>query len=286
MMKFIFFTPKDVMSSGPILKLHQLVDAFGMAPGIRHYRQRAAHGRFLNNVDRRNLFHGVFSTYDEALANVPDVLPVGYNNDHAAMMYQHVMEPNDRDYPAMFWLEKSMHEGMRSVVDLGGSIGIKYYAFSKYLSMPANLSWTVCDTSVVVKNGRDFAEKQGVSHILRFTDEYADMSGVDVLYASGSVQYLPKPLSEVIADLAVKPKRILVNTAAIHPSKDFYTINHIGSAYCPYRVQSVDRIVKDVQAQGYRLLTKWHHPEKRLDLPFNPGYSLETYMGFCFDRIE
>lgn len=275
------------MSSDPVMeKLHKLVDAFGEVPGIRQIRQAVAHRRFLNNKYNSNLFEGVFDTFEDAVANAPKLLSVGYDNDDSALMYQGINEPTDRDFPAMFWLEKSFSSGLSSVVDLGGSIGIKYYAFSKFLSMPANLSWTVCDVPAVARNGRRIAAERGVDRQLHFTDQYADMSGVDVLYASGSVQYLPKPFDQVVADLPVKPKRILVNTAAIHPQKDYYTLNHIGSAYCPYRVQSVENFVRGVEAQGYRKLAQWHHPEKRLDLPFDHGHSLTSYMGFCFDRLD
>lgn len=274
------------MSSDPVMeKLHKFVDVLGGMSGVRHIRQSVAHQRFLNNKYKSNLFEGVFDTYEDAEANAPKVLSLGYDNDDSALMYQGICEPTDRDFSAMFWLEKSFGAGLSSVVDLGGSIGIKYYAFAKYLSLPAGLRWTVCDVPAVVRNGRRIANERGVSSQLHFTDQYADMSGVDVLYASGSVQYLPKPFDQVIADLAVKPRRILVNTAAIHPDKNFYTLNHIGSAYCPYRVQSVERFVGGVEAQGYKLMAQWSHPEKRLDLPFDEGHSLTSYKGFCFDRV-
>lgn len=271
------------MSSGPIEKLHKLVDAFGMAPGVRHYRMRAAERRFLKYDPDCNLFRGVFETYEEAAASAPSSLPQGYDNDASALMYLDHMYPKDRDYPAMFWLEKSFAEGCRTVVDLGGSIGIKYYAFSEYLSFPHDLRWTVCDVPAVARNGRKIAQDRNVDGQLAFTDQYHDMSGVDVLYASGSVQYLPKPVSAVVGDLAVKPRRVLINTAAIHPTLDFYTLNYIGRAYCPYRVQSVETLKRSMAQLGYIFRASWRHPEKRLDLPFNPGYSLSCYMGFCFD---
>jgi len=272
------------MSSGPFEKLHALVDALSHAPGIVQYRRKGAYHRFVHNHDHRQLFDGVYASYEEALANAPTVKPTGYDNDESAQRYVKHMSANDRDYPAMFWLEKSIAEGMRSVVDLGGSVGIKFYAFSKLMTWPHDLRWLVCDVPAVAKHGRRMAAEQGVDQQLHFTDQYADMSGTDVLFASGSAQFLPKPIAEVVADLAVKPRRVLINTAAIHPERDFYTLNSIGDAFCPYRVQSVGTLRKGMEALGYRLVASWDHHEKQLNLPFEPGYSLKTYKGFCFDR--
>jgi putative methyltransferase (TIGR04325 family) len=268
---------------GPIAKLHDLVDAFGMAPGVRQYRERAANRRFEHNVHGRNLFRGVFSSFEAAAASAPQGVALGYDNEEAASMYLKRLSPDEHDYPAMFWLEKSFGEGLRSVVDLGGSIGIKYYAFERHLGFPPGLSWTVCDVPAAARKGREFAIQRGAGPALRFTDQFADLSGTDVLYASGVVQYLPQPLAQILSTLPAKPRRLVINTAAIHPTKDFCTLNSIGTAFCPYRVQSVDAFFSGITAQGYRLRDQWINPGKVLALDFNPGYGLQNYMGFCFD---
>src|SRR5262249_53720335 len=35
--------------------------------------------------------------------------------------------------------------GLRTVFDLGGSVGNLFYGYANHLDMPADLSWTVCD---------------------------------------------------------------------------------------------------------------------------------------------
>ena len=116
--------------------------------------------------------------------------------------------------------------------------------------------------------------------------DIADADGVDIIYASGVLQYLPQTLAEIVAGLKRRPRRIIVNTAAIHPSKSFFTLNSIGTAFCAYRVQSRDEFVAAVIAQGYTLRHEWRNIGKPLRLPFEPGHSLEDYAGFCFDAAS
>ncbi len=74
-----------------------------------------------------------------------------------------------------------------------------------------------------------------------------------------------------------------MNTAAIHPTRSFFTLNSIGTAFCAYRVQSRDGFVGSVVGQGYTLRHEWRNIGKPLRLPFENGCSLEDYAGFCFD---
>ena len=54
----------------------------------------------------------------------------------------HLLEQvNPRDYPLLFWFSELFREGATSVFDFGGHIGVKYYAFQRYLPYPDNLRW-------------------------------------------------------------------------------------------------------------------------------------------------
>jgi putative methyltransferase (TIGR04325 family) len=235
---------------GPIGKLHKLVDALSMAPGVRHYRVRSFNRWFEHNPRGHNLFRGVFASFEAAAASVPQGVALGYDNEQAATMYAKRLVADEHDYPAMFWLEKSFTDGLAHVVDLGGSIGIKYYAFEPHLSLPRGLSWTVCDVPSAARQGRAFAAERRSGPALLFTDQFADINGCDVLYASGVVQYLPQTLADILSGLPNKPQRLVINTAAIHPSKSFFTLNSIGTAFCPYRVQSLEAFVCGITARG------------------------------------
>ena len=184
----------------------------------------------------------------------------------------------------MFWLARSFREGFRTVFDVGGSIGIKYYAFAKPLSIPNDVRWTVEDVSAVAQRGRDLAIERGVSETLKFTDEFAQGDGSDLLFASGSLQYLPRTLAEYLADWKQPPRRIVINTTPMHV-QEYFTVNSIGTAFCPYRVQNQGRLVRSLGQLGYKLIDQWSNQGKQLLLPLRPDLSLDHYRGFCFDRV-
>ncbi|MCW7542120.1 methyltransferase, TIGR04325 family [Aquabacterium sp. A7-Y] len=262
--------------------MHRAIDRLARAPGLRSAGERAYLKRFVNNVDA-NLFHGVFDSFAAAAASAPSNRPVGYDNEGSAnLAYLSRIYPTD--YAALFWLSNSLAEGLRSVFDLGGHVGIKYYAFRRAIDYPCNFKWTVCDVPAVVARGRELASQRDPEHGLHFTDDYRQASGCDVLYASGSLQYLPLTLADLLATLPRRPRRLVVNLTPIHPSRSFYTLNSIGTAFCAYRVQSHDEFVDAVVARGYERRDEWENVGKALRLPFEDGYDVDSYSGFCFDH--
>jgi putative methyltransferase (TIGR04325 family) len=167
----------------------------------------------------------------------------------------------------------------------GGSVGIKYFAFGKFLRLPPDMTWRVIEVPAVVRRGRDFAIERGVAQALQFDDDPAAVDGLDILFASGSLQYLPRTLPEILAGLAKKPRRIIVNTTPMHPLRNYFTLNSVGTAFCPYRVQHAETFVHSVSALGYRLRDEWRNVGKRMEIPFHPEESLGDYSGFCFDVV-
>ncbi|PPE70910.1 methyltransferase, TIGR04325 family [Caldimonas thermodepolymerans] len=251
-------------------------------PGLRSVAKRRYVSRFLNNVDD-NLFFGIFDSFDAAAASAPKSRPLGYDNDDSANIpYASTITPHD--YPAVFWLNQSFHEGLQSVLDLGGHLGVKYYAFRRVIGFPPGLRWTVCDVPAVVRRGRELARVRDPDGRLHFTEDYDEAARHEVLFASGSLQYLPLTLAELLDRLATKPRRIVVNLTPIHDSRAFFTLNSIGTAFCAYRVQARERFIDEVRARGYVKRDEWQNPGKSLHLPCEDGYDVEHYSGFCFDR--
>ncbi|HWP18778.1 MAG TPA: TIGR04325 family methyltransferase [Burkholderiaceae bacterium] len=263
-------------------RVHRAVDRIALAPGVRSWGRKRYEARFAANKDE-NLFRGVFPTFSAAAASAPALKPLGYDNeDSADIPYSSALTP--WDYAPMFWLARSFAEGMRSVFDLGGHVGVKYYAYRRTLRYPEDLRWTVCDVPAVVRRGQELARARAPEGCLHFTDRYEDASGYHVLFASGSLQYLPLTLAELLRDLPAKPRRIIVNTTPIHSSRSFYTLNSIGTAFCAYRVQARDEFVKSVLDLGYERADEWDNLGKGLHLPYEDGYDVPHYTGFCFNR--
>jgi putative methyltransferase (TIGR04325 family) len=244
-------------------------------------REAAYRRKFLENREE-NLFMGSFESFAAAEAGAPPSKAVGYDNAEAAKtLYSHQLY--FYDYPALFWLSRALDDGMRSVFDLGGHVGIKYYAFRRVLPFPTDLRWTVCDVPGVVKTGHDLAVQREATDQLGFTTDFHDAAGFDVLYASGSLQYLPLRISEIIAQLPVKPKRIVINTAAVHEERTLYTLNSIGFAVCPYRIQHHDELLAELAASGYKRRDAWRNEGKPIEVPFVEGGDKAFYAGCCFD---
>ncbi|WP_077000068.1 TIGR04325 family methyltransferase [Variovorax sp. KK3] len=244
-------------------------------------REAAYRRKFLENRDE-NLFMGSFESYAAAEAGAPSSKAVGYDNAPADAFYSHQVA--FYDYPGLFWLGRALDEGMRTVFDLGGHVGIKYYAFRRMVNYPADLRWTVCDVPAVVKSGRDLAVQREVTQQLGFTTDIQDMDGCDVLYASGSLQYLPKRISETLASLKTKPRRIILNTTAVNSERTLYTLNSIGFAVCPYRIQHHDQLLAELAEAGYKRRDAWRNEGKPIEVPFVEAGDKAYFAGCCFDR--
>lgn len=245
-------------------------------------REAAYRQKFLANREE-NLFMGSFDSFAAAEANAPPGKAVSYDDAEAAKtLYSHQLY--FYDYPALFWIQRSLGDGLRSVFDLGGHVGIKYYAFRRVLDCPTDLRWTVCDLPGVVATGRELAIERGSPPQLGFCTDFREASGCDVLYASGSLQYLPTTITEILAALPVKPRRIILNTTAVHPDRTIFTLNSVGFAVCPYRIERHDDLMAELAGAGYKRRDAWRNEGKPIEVPFVDGGDKPYYAGCCFDR--
>lgn len=267
---------------GLIDRLHTIVDGLAQEGPLRGLAQRQALRDFLANRER-NVFFGVHASWDEAAAAAHGYGAVGYDNAGSAELYDHRLRMDPHDYPALYWLTRSLAEGQRGVFDVGGAIGIKYLAFREHLGRFPDLEWRVQDVPAMVTHGRELAIRRGGAPGLSFTERFEDGEGLDVLLASGVLQYLPHTLGELLAGWRRLPRRIVINTAAIHPQHEYFTVNSLGTAFCPYRVQTQAGLVRGLTALGYRLRETWINPDKPLLIPHRPDYSLRHYSGYCLD---
>lgn len=262
-------------------RLHGWIDRLATVPGIRPWRRRRFARRFARPMG--HAFFGVHDTFEAAAAAIGPGIPPSYDNAQAAGMYVDRTAIDEHDYPALFWLHAALAGGARSVRDLGGSTGIKFYAFTPVLA-PARPQWHVVDVPATAALGARIARERGVDAQLTFGSDFGELSGGDVLLASGALQYLPRSLAEILDGLSDKPRRVIVNTTPIHATRSFFTLNNIGVACCPYRVTGREQFLAEVRGIGYTLRDAWRNPGKRLELPFEDGLSLDHYEGFCFER--
>ncbi|HYP83599.1 TIGR04325 family methyltransferase [Variovorax sp.] len=253
-----------------------------MFASLQSAREKSAYEkRFMANREE-NLFMGSFDSFEHARSQVPASHAAGYDNaEGAKTLYSHQIY--NWDYPALFWIGDAVQKGMHRIFDLGGHVGIKYYAFRRVIDFPAQLTWQVCDLPGVVETGRVLAAERDAGNQLRFGTDWREADGTDVLFISGALQYLPTTLAEILGGLPHKPRRVLLNTTAMHGERTIFTHNSIGFGICPYRIQHQEEIQRDLVAAGYRRRDAWINEGKPITVPFVDGGDLPYYGGMCFD---
>lgn len=265
--------------------LYSLRDRARRAPILGPWLENRYRHRFARQRIDHNAYCGVYPDFASALAAAPDTLPKGYDHAETALLYaartRYVLAC---DYPALFWLQRLFTEGCASVFDLGGSIGIKYYAFRRYLDYPANLHWTVCELPTVATAGAEWAAEHDPHHQLAFTRAPAEASGRDILFASGSLQYLDYALADLLKPMARPPAHVLVTMLPLHSERGFYTVQNIGTLYCAYGIAARPEFVAQMQAAGYVVRDQWDQPDRQCDIPFHPECRVEKYYGYLFSR--
>jgi putative methyltransferase (TIGR04325 family) len=265
-------------------RAHRLVERIAGWPVLGAYLHEKYDRVFAANLDS-NLFRGVFATFEEAERSAPRTLPLGYDHPGPAGMYQErARKAYPTDYPVLFWLQRVLREGSLRVFDLGGHTGVSYYAYRRYLDYPEALRWQVQDVPAVVQEGRSIAAKNDHSGHLSFTDRFEEVEGADVLVALGSLQYLPETLAERVRNLRTPPRHLILNLIPLHEEHSYFTLQSIGTAFCPYRVTSFAEFRSAYEKLGYETVDTWENPEKRCDIPFHPEHSLDRYYGFYFRR--
>jgi len=263
-------------------RLHRAVDTLCTFKPIEDVDRRRFDAQFATGKGG-NLYRGVFDTFEAAAATSPPTHPVGYDNQKAASLYEdrtrRIYPP---DYPVLFWLTRIIGEGCRRVFDVGGHIGVGYYAYQRYLAYPPEMTWTVCDVPAVVAQGRALAKERDGLGQLHFTDRFEECAGADVLLGIGSLQYLPESLAARLGRVKPLPRHVIANLLPLHPTESFFTLQSMGVAYCPYRVTADATFVGDVTALGYRLIDRWTNPDKECRVAFDPEHSLDHYHGLYF----
>ena len=261
--------------------LSRLADAVAEWPLLRRVAEPVHRRRFLAHR-RGNAYWGVYATYEEALAAIPPGVTTGYDSAAAADLYEdRLTRLEASDYPAMFWLSRLLARGMRSIVDLGGHVGVSYYAFARHLDYPDDLRWQVHDVPAISARGRELAAQRGAARQLSFVG-FEAIDGCDVLMAKGALQYLDYSLAERLHNVQKRPKYLLVNLTPMHAQSGFFTLQHIGVAICPYRISGLRDFLAEIAALGYVLEDHWHDPERRVNVPFHPACEVDRYHGFCF----
>lgn len=257
-----------------------LIERIKSLPGLRQYR-RARYRRHFERQGTYNLFYGVYPSFIEAQADAPDNRTLGYDTPAAAAMYEdHLDRTWPEHYPVLFWLSRGWGR-YRRVLDFGGHRGSLFYSSRRLLG--PGPAWFVYDVPAVVEEGRRRASSTSTEG-LAFESDLSRVPPVDVLIAAGSLQYVEDSAAEWLARVGGEPQTIIVSTTPFHPSREFVTLNNMGTAYCPYKVRRYAPFLDQLRDAGYEVIEEWHHPGKQCHVPFHVGPWEVTYRGAILER--
>jgi putative methyltransferase (TIGR04325 family) len=245
-----------------------------------------AYREFLNRCPPSHIkFRGVYTSFEEARANVPKGARIGYDHEETAGI--HEWQANTAlasDYPVLFWLRECLgSESAGRVFDFGGNLGVSFYAWQNYLSYPDHLHWMVCDVPAIIERGRKLAVARDEKRI-SFTTSFGDAEGFDVLLASGCLQLVESPIDQLLAQLKNLPEHLLINRIPLNESRAGVTLMNIGSLVAPYHLFHRDAFIARVESLEYKLIDIWSADDHVCWIPFYPEYSVEAYSGLYFRR--
>jgi putative methyltransferase (TIGR04325 family) len=244
-----------------------------------------AYRRYFNNAcGPVRLFRGLYPNFVEAARDIPAGRLFSYDNEASATrVLDEWLGVYPNDYPVMFWLAKLLRE--RSFVfDWGGNVGLKYFAYRRFIDYPQNLVWLVAEVPAVVEVGRKIALRESAGAV-RFTTELDELGGADVLLAAGVLHFIDDPLARLRA-MSQLPRHLLLNKVPAYEMPSAVTLQNMGTAFCPYHLFNRRELVGRIEALGYRQVDDWNSPDVSCEIPFFPKHSIDAYSGFYFVRND
>jgi putative methyltransferase (TIGR04325 family) len=238
---------------------------------------------YLAFTRRGGQFRGVFENFDQAEAAVPSGKRIGYDHEDLAQEYQATLNLRleSFDYPILFHLDRIIGR-CRVVFDFGGNIGIHYLRYRQYLRLET-VKWIVFDLPAITTAGRETcANIPSIAFINDVTE--LNEARIDVLLASGSMQYLASPglLLRKLIENGTRPSHILINRLPLYDGPQFVTLQNGGLVYYPQYVFNRDRFIRAIENLDYELIDAWVDAADSCIIPFNPKRSVCAYTGLYF----
>jgi putative methyltransferase (TIGR04325 family) len=224
---------------------------------------------------------GAFVSRKQALRSVPLGREIGWDNEAAAALWLEDIAPvRPSSYPVFFWLSR-LFKPDQSLLDLGGSIGLTYYGYRKFATLPPGAAWVVVEVPRIAARGRELALRESADS-LRFTSDLGGPEACDLLLASGSLQYMERSVPGFLEHRMTLPRVILLNKVPFAAGDPLWSLDNFGPAVCPYRVFEEVSFLDYFAQRDYRVQDRWAVPEIRSPIAFHPEVRI-TYHGFCLE---
>lgn len=254
----------------------------GASSGLSLLKVLIGRMRYLDPRYKR--FQGLYANYEQAFAAASKKGLAGYDHDEVVpVSFEAMCRVQSWDYPVLFWLARLLAGG-GNVLDAGGHMGTKYRAFAPYLDYDETVTWTVYDLPAIVRAGRIKAIADGLV-ALSFVERIADAPAPTVFLASGLLQYLERPIGNLLGEMKSPPQWLLFNKVAFHSRGPAVTLERIGDALVPYQMRDLESFVDDLQRLGYRLADSWRIAELCHTISTHPEIGPSESYGFLFRRV-
>lgn len=234
-------------------------------------------------------FSGVFTSREHALSNLPEDQRSAYDNDDVAQVnFTTMTQRMAWDYPVIHWIRETMLKSPQkqlSILDAGGHMGTKYISFADLLPLN-DLNWSVYDLPAILKAARSHQAHGNVPEEIRFIDAPSDAADVDMLLASGLLQYLDVSLSHLVEQMAAPPRYILLNKVALCDGDSFVTLEKIGNASVPYQIRARAAFESELSDMGYRIVDQWPIPDLGHRISTHPWLPASQSVGYMLEIDE
>ena len=263
-----------------IRKLRTLPTAINRLPVVSDY-----YNYYWSFPRRITAYRGVYNTFAEALEALPSGSRISHNQEDihensaiAELTSCRTLGKLDSiDTPLIPWLKLAFNDSS-TVFDLGGNVGVSYYAFKQHLYFPEHLRWTVCEVPEIAKAGKKIAEENNTQE-LSFTTEFTEADGTDILLTCGTLQYIEPSLAQLLTQLKKKPKHLLINYVPFYDGETYVTLQNIGYAYSPYKIQNKTEFIESLISLGYEYVAGWAS-DRNCTIPFHKDRTVREYSGF------
>ena len=246
----------------------------GRLSGVKWLHERF----FWRRDDHLNQFTGVFKTYEEARRAIPVHLRRGWDDNSvvAGTSFQPSL------FASLFWLSRII-ETDSQVLDFGGAYGQTCRELAKRMDLPDGVEWHVVDLPAALHRGRQIADTLGRSN-LHFSEEIRDVGSCDIFLSRGCLQYVNTPLLELIKELSVLPRHILLDKIPLIDGGGFITLQSLQVTASPYQIFNRDQFLEPLLVAGYEILDEWEVWELKCQIPFEPRRYLPQHTGLLLER--
>lgn len=249
----------------------------GSVSGRNRVVQQAYKRRIWSKPRQLNQFFGVYPSFAEAQAAIPDHLVHGWDDD--AVVAGDFFQPSL--FAALFWLSRILKPG-DCVIDFGGAVGQTHRALSERMNLPADVLWTVVDVDAAVRRGAELAVARGTRG-LNFCNRVDAVEACDIFMSRGCLQYVETPLISLLASLPARPRYLLLDKIPLIEGPQFVTLQNLMRSAAPYQVFNRTAFLASLLELGYAIRDEWPVQELSCAIPFHPERFVAAHTGLLLE---